>query len=74
MTHTCARPFTGRLRREPYSGPVTLPTAPPHHEIAQLAYLYWEARGHVHGYHEQDWFQAERELYRRRSSSYSYLR
>ena len=39
-----------------------LPAPPTHQEIARLAYSYWEARGRVHGFHEQDWLQAEREL------------
>ena len=68
MTHTCARSHSGRVRRDPYSGPVTLPAPPTHQEIAHLAYSYWEARGRIHGFHEQDWLQAERELHRRRSA------
>ena len=70
MNHTCATSPSGRLRREPYSGPVTLPQPPAHHDIARLAYSYWEARGRLHGFHEQDWYQAERELYRRRNASF----
>ena len=68
MTHSCARTQSGRLRREPYTGPVTQPPAPSQDEIARLAYSYWESRGRVHGFHEQDWHQAERELIRRRSA------
>jgi len=56
------------VRRDPYSGPVTLPAPPTHQEIAHLAYSYWEARGRIHGFDEQDWLQAERELHRRRSA------
>lgn len=32
------------------------------HEIARLAYQYWEARGRQDGAAEQDWLRAEREL------------
>lgn len=31
-------------------------------EIAQVAYLYWEARGYQGGSAEEDWLRAEREL------------
>jgi len=31
-------------------------------QISERAYQLWEARGCVHGYHEEDWFQAEKEL------------
>jgi len=36
--------------------------APSQDEIANLAYLYWEARGCQGGSPEQDWLRAEREL------------
>jgi hypothetical protein len=32
-----------------------------HHQIAQIAYGFWEARGGEHGHHEQDWLRAEQE-------------
>ena len=66
MTHTCARTYNGRARRD--TGPVTLPPPPSHQDISRLAYSYWEARGRVHGFHEQDWYQAERELRSRRNA------
>jgi hypothetical protein len=34
----------------------------PHEQIARRAYEIFLARGSQHGSHEQDWFQAEREL------------
>jgi len=34
----------------------------PHPEIAGLAYLYWEQRGHQHGSAAEDWLRAEREV------------
>ena len=38
------------------------PAAPSHHEIAALAYSYWEARGRQGGSQLEDWLRAEREL------------
>ncbi len=35
-------------------------------EIANLAHSYWVARGHHHGWAEEDWLRAERELKSRR--------
>ncbi len=36
---------------------------PTHQQIAELAYHFYIERGWRHGYHEQDWFRAEQELY-----------
>ncbi len=33
-----------------------------HEDIAKLAYSYWLERGGAHGFAEQDWLRAEREL------------
>jgi hypothetical protein len=35
----------------------------PHEEIAWLAYSFWNERGQVHGYHEDDWFRAAHALH-----------
>jgi hypothetical protein len=35
-------------------------------EISSLAYDYWAAKGYPDGSHEEDWRQAEEELFRRR--------
>jgi hypothetical protein len=35
---------------------------PTYEEVAQLAYLYWEARGCQGGSSEEDWLRAEAEL------------
>jgi len=35
---------------------------PRHEEIAELAFLYWEARGYQGGSPEEDWLRAELEL------------
>jgi hypothetical protein len=37
-------------------------SAPDHEQIAQLAFLYWQARGCPHGSAEEDWLRAEAEL------------
>jgi Protein of unknown function (DUF2934) len=39
---------------------------PSQEEIAALAHQFYLERGGVHGFHEEDWYRAERELYRRR--------
>jgi hypothetical protein len=41
---------------------VAAPQTVSHEEIAKLAYSYWLERGCVHGYAEEDWLRAEREL------------
>jgi hypothetical protein len=38
-------------------------------EIARLAYLYWEARGGQGGSAEDDWFRAEQDVLKRRTSA-----
>ena len=35
---------------------------PAYHEIASLAYSYWEARGYQDGSSEEDWLRAEQAL------------
>lgn len=42
-----------------YAGAARNPT---HEDIAKRAYEIFAGRGYVHGNHEQDWIQAEREL------------
>ncbi len=42
---------------------------PTHEEIAERAYLLWEARGCQGGSPEEDWLQAEQELRQRISST-----
>jgi hypothetical protein len=54
-THT---PRTHLERHEPE------PPRTPSHEIARLAYSYWEARGRRYGCPEEDWYRAEREVKR----------
>jgi hypothetical protein len=36
-------------------------SAPTHADIAELAYSYWESRGHHGGSPWEDWFRAEEE-------------
>jgi Protein of unknown function (DUF2934) len=38
-----------------------------HEQVASLAHQYWIERGHQHGFDEEDWFRAERELRSRAS-------
>jgi hypothetical protein len=42
---------------------------PSHEKVAELAYLYWEARGYQGGCPEEDWLRAEQELRVRSSAS-----
>jgi hypothetical protein len=51
-----------RTRREPQAK--TLKVGVSCEEIARLAYSYWEARGRQHGSANEDWFRAERELWK----------
>jgi hypothetical protein len=48
------------IRAQP-AAPVTT-YEPSRQEIAELAYLYWEARGCQGGSQEEDWLRAEQEL------------
>jgi hypothetical protein len=41
---------------------VTAVTGPSHAEIALRAYEFWEERGRAHGFDEEDWYLAERQL------------
>ena len=50
----------------PEVGAQTAKPQPTHQQIAELAHRYYSERGGKHGYHEQDWFRAERELLRGR--------
>lgn len=40
----------------------TLAPGPTHEQISRRAYEIFLARGGTHGRHEEDWYQAEREL------------
>lgn len=44
----------------------TAPRSATREEIAKLAHSYWIARGYAHGFAEEDWLRAERELNGRR--------
>jgi hypothetical protein len=41
---------------------VTAVTGPSHAEIALRAHELWEERGRAHGFDEEDWYLAERQL------------
>lgn len=49
-------------------GEMTIPE-PTQQEIARRAYELFEARGYAHGYAEEDWVRAERELRAARTSA-----
>jgi hypothetical protein len=51
----------GNLRKKS-AGPETGWTAGQRQKIAELAYRHFLARGCQHGYHVEDWLQAEAEL------------
>ncbi len=40
----------------------TMPLAPTHDQVAELARRYWIERGYQDGHSEEDWFRAEQEL------------
>ena len=56
---TAVRPTIEAIEPEFAAALISLPSQ---EEIAIRAYSYWEARGHVGGSAEEDWFRAEREL------------
>lgn len=41
---------------------ITASHGPTREQIAELAHRFWAERGRQHGYAEQDWLRAEREL------------
>ena len=45
------------------------PAVPDREEISLLAFSYWEARGCQGGSPEEDWYQAEREIQRRKKAA-----
>jgi len=67
MTYTCNKTagshgrYPGFSVEEIHTRPLH-PVAPSHHEIAVLAYFYWEASGRRSGRDWEHWFRAEREL------------
>jgi hypothetical protein len=55
-------PLTPAAELVPQEGTLETEYTPSYHEVAQLAYLYWEARGCQGGSPEEDWLRAETEL------------
>jgi hypothetical protein len=49
-------------KAEPQKETAVKVSKPTREEIERLAKTYWEARGRVDGYAEQDWARAEKEL------------
>jgi hypothetical protein len=68
MTYTCGKTTSGRIRREVYTEAV-MAASPTREEISRLAYGYWEARGKWNGLADEDWYRAERELWKRSGRS-----
>jgi hypothetical protein len=63
MMSSRSTPHRPRTRREPLAN--TFDRAGVScEEIARLAYSHWEARGRQHGSADEDWFRAERELWK----------
>jgi hypothetical protein len=65
MTHTCNKANGSHHRysvEEIQTRPMYSAAAPSHHEIAALAYSYWEVAGRRSGCDWEDWFRAERDL------------
>jgi hypothetical protein len=57
---------TSQTTRKPTKGE-TAAVEPSREAVAQLAYLYWQARGGQDGSADDDWIRAERELRQRAS-------
>jgi hypothetical protein len=68
MTYTCSKSNGSHARYPRFSveeiqtRPAFGAYGPSHHEIAALAYSYWEAAGRRHGRDWEDWFRAEQDL------------
>lgn len=52
----------GKTAKAATAGSAKVKPWPTHEEIAALAHRYYEERGLLHGFHEQDWYRAEQEL------------
>ncbi len=65
-TKTTTKPRTAATKTATKAAPkketATKVSKPTREEIERLAKTYWEARGCVDGYAEQDWARAEKEL------------
>jgi hypothetical protein len=54
---------TAKAKKEAGAGPeLVTKTNPTREQIAELAHRFWAERGRQHGFAEQDWLRAEREL------------
>ena len=62
----CGRIRTGILMADKGSFFEPSAAGPSHHDIALLAYSYWESRGRQGGSPDDDWYRAEAELKRLR--------
>ena len=57
-----AAPKPRRKQAAPRATRTEAKAEPSREAIAELAYLYWQARGYRHGSADEDWLRAEREL------------
>lgn len=65
---TAAKSVNGASAAKPISESETVQasqrkSSPTYMQIAERAYGYFVARGGKHGYHEEDWYRAEQELW-----------
>jgi len=61
-TKTTAKPRATAAKTATKKAKSVISPKPTHEQIAHLAKSYWEARGRLDGYAEQDWLRAEKEL------------
>ncbi len=61
-TKTTAKPRAIATKTATKKAKVVISSKPTCEQIEKLAKSYWEARGRVDGYAEQDWLRAEEEL------------
>jgi phage repressor protein C with HTH and peptisase S24 domain len=59
---TTAKPRAAATKTATKKAKAVISSKPTHEQIAHLAKSYWEARGRLDGFAEQDWLRAEKEL------------
>lgn len=59
---SAAKSGNGAATTEPVAETIRTKTPPTHQQIAERAHSYFVDRGRQHGFHEEDWLRAEREL------------
>jgi hypothetical protein len=61
-TKTTTKPRAAAIKAPTKNVKIVTNSKPTREQIERLAKTYWEARGCVDGYAEQDWARAEKEL------------